>query len=731
MKKVLALVSSLLLVATLATPAQSAGAQFSVYQKTLATFSSSATGLTSQQKAQVKATVDANPNAEKFICTGIRYYSQPMSVNIMVRKRAKAACEYAKQLNPALSTWFQNKPTKARSYAGKVLLTVKSPEAGAAWEQMDSPSPVEACKVEDGMSPELLAKGRGVWHQGQRARGPVGFPWVSSNFFPTQGEMRFLMLLVSFEDTSKFTKNPKEYWEPQTRELSGWFDYWSQGKLSIDIDSAESWIDLPYPSSKAPASDAQLARDIITRLPSSTAVDDYDALFIQWAPGIKPGTREVFSLRLNGSDNSRVTDGFENEYRQMIWSPDFEFYQFDYVERRDEIWGYLIHEILHEMNFNLHGPGNGWGTGVGQSYRPNQSGGVSYSITAWEQFLVGWMDDSQVHCVLPTDLEQDESVILTPLEIYGGERRALVVPFSNSDVLVVESRRPIGYSNWKSTNSGLLAYTVNPQELAQRDHIDEDCGNDPTHTKWAYYLFPDQEIQEASGWCGAMGGVFSPAVINKGETLTHNGVRIELVSSGAKEDFVKIRRVGPSELPPGGYPTLGPRAAGGGWWNDCDGECPLVLPNPAENFGYSMPTREDQVPALKSCEDLSRWGLRNGIAASRAFRDEAGAEVAIFVSTQWYAKNRSLDSNLDGVICSCQAPEANGNGGSSSDDSSQCATLQVDQGYDAPISVKSIANLDPGNPNGYPLSEAFGQDSDYFPPGRQRGWGSTCSCCCS
>jgi hypothetical protein len=118
---------------TLVAPAQ-ATSQYVVKQKTLATFSSSATTLTSQQKAQVKATVEANPNAEKFICTGIRYFSQPMSINIMVRKRAKAACEYAKQLNPALSTWFQNKPTKARSYAGKVLLTVKSPNTESKYE---------------------------------------------------------------------------------------------------------------------------------------------------------------------------------------------------------------------------------------------------------------------------------------------------------------------------------------------------------------------------------------------------------------------------------------------------------------------------------------------------------------------------------------------------------------------------------------------------------------------
>ena len=114
-------------------PAKATG-QYVVKQKTLAAFSSSATTLTSQQKAQVKAAVDASPDAEKFICTGIRYYDQPMSVNITVRKRAKAACEYAKQLNPALSTWFQNKPTKARSYAGKVLLTVKSPNTESKYD---------------------------------------------------------------------------------------------------------------------------------------------------------------------------------------------------------------------------------------------------------------------------------------------------------------------------------------------------------------------------------------------------------------------------------------------------------------------------------------------------------------------------------------------------------------------------------------------------------------------
>lgn len=592
------------------------------------------------------------------------------------------------------------------------------------WTQVGSPSEVELCKVEDGMSPELLALGRGSWYRGQKARGPVGFPWVSSDFFPTQGELNFLMLLVSFEDTEKFIENPAEYWSPQGQKLSEWFDYWTQGDMAVNVDAAETWIDLPYASSEAPASDGQLAREILELIPSNINVDQYDAFFIQWAPGIRPGTRERFSLRLNGIDNKLETDGFEKDYKQMVWSPDFDFYRNDYLERRGEVWGSLIHEILHEMNFNLHGPGNGWGTGVGQSYRPNQVGGVSYSITAWEQFLVGWMDDAQVHCVLPSDLENERTVILTPLEFYGGERRALVVPVSNSDVLVVESRRPIGYSSWNDEDSGLLAYTVNPQELAQRDHIDQDCGNDPTHTKWAYYLFPDQEIQEASGWCGAMGGVFSPAVINVGETLTYKGVRVELVHSAEEKDYVTIRRVQESDLPPGGLPTLGPPVPGGGWWNQCDGDCALELPNPAETFGYEV----RGAPTLRSCEDLLSYGFRNGVAASREFRDQAGAEVAILVSTQWYAKNRSLDTNLDGVICSCQAPEMEGSNDYNDDDPSQCITLQDDQSFVAPSSVRS------GPQTGFRGSMptlAMGQELAALPPGRLRAYSEACSCCCS
>lgn len=93
--------------------------------RTLTTYRGSATALTAKQKAEIKATVEKGKGNPKFICTGIRLEGQPQALNTLVRKRAKLACDYAKSLNPALSTFYQTKTTKASSYNGKVLVVSK------------------------------------------------------------------------------------------------------------------------------------------------------------------------------------------------------------------------------------------------------------------------------------------------------------------------------------------------------------------------------------------------------------------------------------------------------------------------------------------------------------------------------------------------------------------------------------------------------------------------------
>jgi hypothetical protein len=93
--------------------------------KTLSDFSGSTTTLSSAQKSQIRSVLSKSDGNTKFICTGIRYYNQPMSDNIKVRARAKAACDYAKSIDPNFSYWYQTKTTQARSYNGKVMIVSK------------------------------------------------------------------------------------------------------------------------------------------------------------------------------------------------------------------------------------------------------------------------------------------------------------------------------------------------------------------------------------------------------------------------------------------------------------------------------------------------------------------------------------------------------------------------------------------------------------------------------
>ena len=65
----------------------------------------------------------------KFICTGIYREGASAAEKLAARKKAKLACDTAAKLdtdaNSQVSFFYQTKPTKAASYVGKVLVTVK------------------------------------------------------------------------------------------------------------------------------------------------------------------------------------------------------------------------------------------------------------------------------------------------------------------------------------------------------------------------------------------------------------------------------------------------------------------------------------------------------------------------------------------------------------------------------------------------------------------------------
>jgi hypothetical protein len=96
------------------------------------------------------------------------------------------------------------------------------------------------------------------------------------------------------------------------------------------------------------------------------------------------------------------------------------------------------------------------------------------------------------------------------------------------------------------------------------------------------------------------------------------------------------------------------------WWLECGVyafEVGFELPAQAENGPHGYPLGYYSIPSIRSCSEMETIGRNiNGWAATFQAARNAGATQA-FVSTQHYAKLFELDTNLDGVVCSSQAPE--------------------------------------------------------------------------
>ena len=399
------------------------------------------------------------------------------------------------------------------------------------WANGASPSPVELCKVPDGLSAHEISYAS--------VRGSVGFPFIPERF-PHTGTASIVLAQVAFDDVRPaIDETPLDYFAPHAAKVQEWAKFFSQGEFEIDIQIVPEFVEMGMKSSDLPNDPRAVVDMILGKMPPDIDFEGVDGTFVYWASEINHPLEGDGALRVGSSEYQFA----EGEERPQLFFAAHNWHVADspgmsFLHKRRYTWGYLLHEIQHEQGLNTHAPGNGWSTGSGQNQYPHpQSGQWSSVLASWELWLLGWIKDSQVHCVTPTDLTEPQQFVLTPQEIYGGERKIAVIPIDDSDVLVVESRRPINWTQgWEETDAGLFVYTVNPQLREQDDHDPNDCGNSPEYPKWAYYLFPDGLEPEKCYF-----NDFQRALLRKaGQTVTHKGVRISLEHVGENLDYVMI-----------------------------------------------------------------------------------------------------------------------------------------------------------------------------------------------
>ena len=611
MKKLLVTILGLSVLLVGFTPAQAA-TKYVANQKTLSAFGASATSLTSQQRAEVKAAVEANPHAEKFICTGIRYVSQPMSENIKVRKRAKAACEYAKSLNPALSTWFQNKPTQARSYAGKVLLTIKVPA--------DKANAVPAGYVE---TDPIDWKINPAYKEGQKCGSFFGWqvlglnkknqpaflkcsgnPGSSNRKFAIDSKMPKVdpvtkkpLIPVTVPAKTLFGYSPNIYIEPsivtsppKTALSAGSFDDFAQCKVAEGGDgSPDKSYGFPLPpqreklkegfkilvvpvqftdhrTSNKPAEDMA---DVVSALTSYYTRASSVPISFDWTipSSYYQMGKTIDSFKLNDWDRTKGGSFYDRyepylEAALALADADFDFNDFDVViveEPRsvtnDEHPMYIPHaqenggrrvdtddgqvksilvtgndelrdvpNWIHEFGHLLGLGDRNWNTDATPGFDLMFGWYGSPELSAWNRWLLEILKDEQVDCKTDTTTSTH---LVQPVAWVGDYKKAVVIPISEFEVLVVESRRRQGFDAlFGKESEGAYVYRIDTSaKMYQPD------------SKVIVDVVAPKRSKPIMSWS-------MDASLKLGESVTSDGWTIKVVETGAFGDVIEVSKKG-------------------------------------------------------------------------------------------------------------------------------------------------------------------------------------------
>jgi len=152
--------------------------------------------------------------------------------------------------------------------------------------------------------------------------------------------------------------------------------------------------------------------------------------------------------------------------------------------------------------------------GVMSSYH-----GPAKSMTAWNRWLIGWLEPESIYCRTAASISSVEFT-LRPLVLTGTGFRTAIISLDEHTAVVVESRRGLGVDWRLGDHAGILVYTVDTSVGQHRG---------PLHV----------QLPEGRSLGRISGRNWPDALLRVGDSVTVLGLTVELVQSG-EYDRVRI-----------------------------------------------------------------------------------------------------------------------------------------------------------------------------------------------
>jgi M6 family metalloprotease-like protein len=398
------------------------------------------------------------------------------------------------------------------------------------------------------------------WNKPANHNSNTGFP-VFLNRLPSQGEINVVVVPVNWVDFST-TETSLEEQFGEVRKFADFYEAVSKQALTFQIEYVDRWLTVPgsiNDYSQDRPSDfnyklVQAAADTADSLVDFSGTDILIVIIPDNAPVPLQGSVVLTgdgrpmhaSFQQNATDKFLVTT---DEGGITNWMGAGAY--FDYQPEKNE-WSYYVHEAGHmfelpdyyvigedkwlyspwpdvEPKKVPNGPFNNW------SIMGNQDG-PSRTMESWSRWLVGWLSEDEIACYdarNPPSTSQFD-VSLTPLDIYTGGTKTVIVRTGDSTGFVIESRRPIGpdesLSIWK-TNSG-----VDPQGVViYRVDTRYKTVEGPLSI-----VPPDGHFLESWSWVNTQPPGQLDALYHGGDTTSIEGVGIKVRHVGGDADIVRL-----------------------------------------------------------------------------------------------------------------------------------------------------------------------------------------------
>lgn len=210
---------------------------------------------------------------------------------------------------------------------------------------------------------------------------------------------------------------------------------------------------------------------------------------------------------------------------------------------QEPLWVFYAHEFGHSLGMpDLRDMTDAYKTGSvihGEKWLVNpmgdmdimdNQGGPTRTINAWTRWVQGWLSDSQMTCVRHEDIVEEQYYAINQLNSVGAETKAIMIKTSPTTALIIESRRWDGRFDVSISHSrnGVVVYRLDSTKGHEEGPLRLYSPRDITNYKFETNTWPDPRCLD----------VF----LYEGETLTAQGITIELVSYGTTKDIIKISK---------------------------------------------------------------------------------------------------------------------------------------------------------------------------------------------